>query len=85
MSSSTNLFKVFSLLNFVLNVTNWNYTNAILKSWYNDNIKSIEDVQARKNKREKTSSSNEEDDWLNSPERQQYLNAFDNGGPLWKV
>ncbi|UXS59864.1 DnaD domain protein [Staphylococcus ureilyticus] len=64
------------------NVTNWSYTNAILKSWYNDNIKSIEDVQARKNKREKTNSSNENDDWLNSPERQQYLNAFDNGGLL---
>ncbi|SCT27227.1 DnaD domain protein [Staphylococcus caeli] len=64
------------------NVTNWSYTNAILKSWYNDNIKSIEDVQARKNKREKNNSSNENDDWLNSPERQQYLNAFDNGGLL---
>ncbi|MEX6346902.1 MULTISPECIES: DnaD domain protein [Staphylococcus] len=64
------------------NVTNWSYTNAILKSWYNDNVKSIEDVQARKNKREKTNSSNENDDWLNSPERQQYLNAFDNGGLL---
>ncbi|WP_436855198.1 DnaD domain protein [Staphylococcus caeli] len=66
------------------NVTNWNYTNAILKSWYNDNIKSIEDIEARKNKREKANTSKEDDDWLNSPERQQYLNAFDNdkGGLL---
>ncbi|MDW4411586.1 DnaD domain protein [Staphylococcus saprophyticus] len=33
------------------NVTNWNYVNTILKAWYNDGVKNLEDVKARNNKR----------------------------------
>ncbi|PTI80943.1 DNA replication protein DnaD [Staphylococcus xylosus] len=33
------------------NVTNWSYVNSILKAWYNDGVKTIEDIQARNNKR----------------------------------
>lgn len=33
------------------NVTNWNYVNTILKAWYNDGVKSLEDINARNNKR----------------------------------
>lgn len=33
------------------NVTNWNYVNSILKAWYNDGVKNLEDVKARNNKR----------------------------------
>ncbi|WP_096823854.1 DnaD domain protein [Staphylococcus nepalensis] len=33
------------------NVTNWKYVNSILKSWYNDGVQTIEDIQARNNKR----------------------------------
>lgn len=33
------------------NVTNWKYVNSILKSWYNDGVETIEDIQARNNRR----------------------------------
>ncbi|MCQ3816682.1 DnaD domain protein [Staphylococcus xylosus] len=33
------------------NVTNWRYVNSILKAWYNDGVKTTEDIQARNNKR----------------------------------
>jgi DnaD/phage-associated family protein len=33
------------------NVTNWKYVNSILKSWYNDGVQTIEDIQARNNER----------------------------------
>lgn len=33
------------------NVLNWKYVNSILKSWYNEGIETIEDIQARNNRR----------------------------------
>lgn len=33
------------------NVTNWKYVNSILKSWYNDGVQTIKDIQARNNER----------------------------------
>lgn len=33
------------------NVTRWSYANSILKAWYNDGVKTIEDIQARNNKK----------------------------------
>lgn len=33
------------------NVTNWSYVNSILKAWYNDGVKTTEDIQARNKKR----------------------------------
>lgn len=33
------------------NVTRWSYVNSILKAWYNDGVKNLEDVKARNNKR----------------------------------
>ena len=61
------------------NVCKWSYANSILKSWYQDGIKSIDDIEARRKQREASknkvqqSTKNTDDDWLNSPERQQYL------------
>lgn len=34
------------------NVCKWSYANSILKSWYNDGIKSIDDIEARRKQRE---------------------------------
>ncbi len=33
------------------NVTRWSYVNSILKAWYNDGVKNLEDVKDRNNKR----------------------------------
>lgn len=61
------------------NVCKWSYANSILKSWYQDGIKSIDDIEARRKQREASknkvqqSTKDTDDDWLNSPERQQYL------------
>ena len=61
------------------NVCKWSYANSILKSWYQDGIKSIDDIEARRKQREASknkvqqSTKDTNDDWLNSPERQQYL------------
>lgn len=33
------------------NVTRWSYVNSILKAWYNDGVKTVEDIKARDNKR----------------------------------
>ena len=61
------------------NVCKWSYANSILKSWYQDGIKSIDDIEARRKQREASKSKIQQstkdtnDDWLNSPERQQYL------------
>lgn len=61
------------------NVCKWSYANSILKSWYQDGIKSIDDIEARRKQREASKSKVQQstkdtnDDWLNSPERQQYL------------
>ncbi|WP_145462528.1 DnaD domain protein [Staphylococcus hominis] len=61
------------------NVCKWSYANSILKSWYQDGIKSIDDIEARRKQREvsknkvQQSTKDTDDDWLNSPERQQYL------------
>lgn len=30
----------------------WSYANSILKSWYQDGIKSIDDIEARRKQRE---------------------------------
>ncbi|MEX5942294.1 DnaD domain protein [Mammaliicoccus sciuri] len=43
------------------NVYKWNYVNSILKSWFNDGIKSVEDVSARNNKRSKQEEIADED------------------------
>ncbi|ARD74378.1 hypothetical protein AWC37_04265 [Staphylococcus xylosus] len=37
------------------NKANWNYTNGILKAWYQKGIKSVEDIQALENQRSKQS------------------------------
>ena len=50
------------------NVTNWSYVNSILKAWYNDGVKTTEDIQARNNKR----NSKQESDYDNS----QYNDIF---------
>ena len=61
------------------NVCKWSYANSILKSWYQDGIRSINDIEARRKQREASknkvqqSTKDTDDDWLNSPERQQYL------------
>ena len=61
------------------NVCKWSYANSILKSWYQDGIKSIDDIEARRKQREASKNKvqqppkDTDDDWLNSPERQQYL------------
>ena len=34
------------------NVCKWSYANSILKSWYQDGIKSIDDIEARRKQRE---------------------------------
>lgn len=34
------------------NVCKWSYANSILKSWYQDGIKSINDIEARRKQRE---------------------------------
>lgn len=34
------------------NVYKWAYVNSILKNWYQDGIKSVEDIEARRNQRE---------------------------------
>lgn len=43
------------------NVYKWNYVNSILKSWFNDGIKSVEDISARNNKRSKQEEVADED------------------------
>ena len=50
------------------NVTNWSYVNSILKAWYNDGVKTTEDIQARNNKR----NSKQDSDYDNS----QYNDIF---------
>lgn len=50
------------------NVTNWSYVNSILKAWCNDGVKTIEDIQARNNKRK----SKQDSDYDNS----QYNDIF---------
>ena len=34
------------------NVYKWSYANSILKSWYQDGVKSIDDIEARRKQRE---------------------------------
>ncbi|MBV5103409.1 DnaD domain protein [Mammaliicoccus sciuri] len=43
------------------NVYKWNYVNSILKSWFNDGIRSIDDISARNNKRSKQEEIADED------------------------
>ncbi|WP_432720510.1 DnaD domain protein [Staphylococcus shinii] len=50
------------------NVTNWSYVNSILKAWCNDGVKTVEDIQARNNKR----NSKQDSDYDNS----QYNDIF---------
>ena len=54
------------------NVYKWNYVNQILKNWYENNIKSIEDVEARKKERIKNNNQAIEKDYDNS----QYSDLF---------
>lgn len=42
------------------NKANWNYTNGILKAWYQKGIKSVEDIQALENQRSKQSNGTDE-------------------------
>ncbi|WP_240789607.1 DnaD domain protein [Staphylococcus hominis] len=41
------------------NVCKWSYANSILKSWYQDGIKSIDDIEARRKQREASKSKTE--------------------------
>ncbi|HAL08947.1 MAG TPA: DNA replication protein DnaD [Staphylococcus sp.] len=43
------------------NVSTWNYVNSILKSWYNDGIKTVEDLSARSKRRNKQEEIADED------------------------
>lgn len=43
------------------NVYKWNYVNSILKSWFNDGIRSVDDISARNNKRSKQEEIADED------------------------
>lgn len=43
------------------NVFKWNYVNSILKSWFNDGIRSVDDISARNNKRIKQEEIADED------------------------
>ncbi|MCD8825400.1 DnaD domain protein [Staphylococcus gallinarum] len=50
------------------NVTRWSYVNSILKAWYNDGVKTVEDIKARDNKR----NAKQDDEYDNS----QYNDIF---------
>lgn len=43
------------------NVYKWNYVNSILKSWFNDGIRSVDDISAKNNKRSKQEEIADED------------------------
>ncbi|PTE66826.1 hypothetical protein BUY46_11505 [Staphylococcus devriesei] len=53
------------------NVYKWAYVNSILKNWYQDNIKTVEDIEARRKQREVLSTQNKsENNFLNNKRKE---------------
>ncbi|MGA4514663.1 DnaD domain-containing protein [Staphylococcus caledonicus] len=53
------------------NVYKWAYVNSILKNWYQDNIKTFEDIEARRKQREVLSTQNKsENNFLNNKRKE---------------
>ncbi|MCI2895981.1 DnaD domain protein [Staphylococcus hominis] len=55
------------------NVCKWSYANSILKSWYQDGIKSIDDIEARRKQREASKNKTES---TKTFDNSQYVDLF---------
>ena len=55
------------------NVCKWRYANSILKSWYQDGIKSIDDIEARRKQREASKNKTES---TKTFDNSQYVDLF---------